>query len=481
VKRSGGDLWRHNVSSLPRLATLSVMLSVAAAGSARLLARQAPQVPPTASGPAQDAEPAFARIPLTAGRSHVLTTDFDVIRIAVTNPAVADALVVQPREILIDGKGPGTVSLILWGADRRVQYDVVVEPGVSALQQQIQRIFPGEDIRVSATDEALVLSGSASTNEMALRAGEIAQASSTKQKVINMLQRPGGPDTQQIMLEVRFAEVEHNALMELGASFLASRANFDARTSTEQFPAPVIDASKPDPIQVPDYLNVFFFLRRDGLLAVLKALRQRGLFQSLAEPNLVAYNGQEASFLAGGEFPVPLVQGNTGQVTVQFKEFGVRLTFRPTIAGEVIRLKVRPEVSTLDFANGLTLAGFRVPALKTRRVETDVELRDGQSFAIAGLLDNQAVEDRQAIPLLSSLPIVGHLFKGKSDSSRRTELLVLITPHLVRPLEPAEVPALPVDPRRFIKPGDGLGGALEGGGGLVDAPAPKKTPKGQRP
>jgi pilus assembly protein CpaC len=423
----------------------------------------------------------FARIPLTAGRSHVLTTDFDVIRIAVTNPAVADALAVQPREILIDGKGPGTVSLILWGADRRVQYDVVVEPGVSALQQQIQRIFPGEDIRVNATDEALVLSGSASTNEVALRAGEIAQASSSKQKVINMLQRRGGPDTQQVMLEVRFAEVEHNALMDLGASFLARRANFDARTSTEQFPAPVIDDSKPTPIQIPDYLNVFFFLRRDGLLAILKALQQRGLFQSLAEPNLVAYNGQEASFLAGGEFPIPLVQGNTGQVTVQFKEFGVRLSFRPTIAGEVIRLRVRPEVSTLDFANGLNLAGFRVPALKTRRAETEVELRDGQSFAIAGLLDNQAAEDRQAIPLLSSLPIIGHLFKSKSDSARRTELLVLITPHLVRPLEPGEVPPLPVDPRRFLGTGDGLGGALEGGGGFVDGPPPEKTPKGQQP
>jgi pilus assembly protein CpaC len=478
VTRTCGRLWRRCASSLT---IASAVLSVVVAGSTGLFADQAPAAPTTAGGPAQDTEPAFARIPLTAGRSHVLTTDFDVVRLAVTNPAVADALVVKPREILIDGKALGTVSLILWGADQRVQYDVVVEPGVSALEQQLQRIFPGEDIRVSAADEALVLSGSASTNEVALRAAEVAQASSSKQKVINMLQRPGGPDTQQVMLEVRFAEVERNAMMELGASFLASRAKFDARTSTEQFPAPVIDASKPNPIQVPGFLNVFFFLRRDGLLAVLKALQQRGLFQSLAEPNLIAYNGQEASFLAGGEFPVPLVQGNTGQVTIQFKEFGVRLTFRPTIAGEVIRLKVRPEVSTLDFANGLSLAGFRVPALKTRRAETEVELRDGQSFAIAGLLDNQAVEDRQAIPLLSSLPIIGHLFKSRSDTARHTELLVLITPHLVRPLEPGEVPPLPVDPRRFIRPGDGLGGALEGGGGLVDAPAPVKAPRAHKP
>src|SRR4029077_501584 len=178
-----------------------------------------------------------------------------------------------------------------------------------------------------------------------------------------------GPDTQQVMLEVRFAEVDHNALAELGTTLLADRSNFDARTSTEQFPSPFIDASKPAPIVVPDFLNVFFFLKQEGLLAAIKALRERGLFQSLAEPNLIAYNGQEASFLAGGEFPIPIVQGAAGGVSVVFKEFGVRLTFKPTIAGDVIRLKVRPEVSSLDFNNGITLSGFRIPSLITRRAE----------------------------------------------------------------------------------------------------------------
>src|SRR5205823_7968625 len=239
-----------------------------------------------------------------------------------------------------------------------------------------------------------------------------------------------------------FAEVALTELAELGATLLADRGNFDARSSTQQFPAPFIDASKATPVVVPDFLNVFFFLKQQGLLAAIKALRERGLFQSLAEPNLIAYNGQEASFLAGGEFPIPIVQGVTGQVTIQFKEFGVKLRFTPTIAGESIRLKVEPEVSTLDFTNGLTLAGFRVPALKTRRAQTDVELRDGQSFAIAGLLDNQSLEDRQLIPLLSNLPVIGHLFRSKSDTSARTELLVLITPRLVRPLNADQVPPL---------------------------------------
>jgi pilus assembly protein CpaC len=335
-----------------------------------------------------------------------------------------------------------------------------------------------------------VLSGTASTNEIAVKVEEIALASSSKQKIINLLQRPSAADSQQVMLEVRFAEVEHNALMELGASFLANRTNYQAGTSTGQFRSPTIDESVPGQlgsgtlgvpggqvIQVPDFLNVFFFLRRDGLLAMLRALQQRGKFQSLAEPNLIAYNGQEASFLAGGEFPIPIVQGNTGQVTIQFREFGVRLNFTPVITGELIRLRVRPEVSTLDFANGLILAGFRVPALKTRRAETDVELRDGQSFAIAGLLDNQSFETRQAIPFLSSLPIIGTIFKSKSETSQRTELLVLITPRLVRPLDPTEVPPLPVDPKLFERPEYGPGTFLQGGGGYVDGPPPSEPEK----
>ena len=195
-----------------------------------------------------------------------------------------------------------------------------------------------------------------------------------------------------------------------------------------------------------DFLNLFFFNRSEGLGVAIKALEQKGLFQSLAEPNLIAYNGQEASFLAGGEFPVPVVQGATGTVTIMFKEFGVRLTFKPTIAGDVIRLKVRPEVSSLDFNNGITLEGFRIPALITRRAETDVELRDGQSFAIAGLLNNITQNDGANVPFLSKIPIIGYLFKSNADRKERTELMVLVTPRLVRPLNPDEVPALPTQP-----------------------------------
>jgi pilus assembly protein CpaC len=250
--------------------------------------------------------------------------------------------------------------------------------------------------------------------------------------------------------------------------------------TTQQIPAPTFESELgEDRVIFSDFLNIFLWDREIGVGGVLRALQQTGGFQSLAEPNLIAYNGQEASFLAGGEFPIPLVQGATGTVTVVFKEFGIRLTFRPTIAGDVIRLKVKPEVSALDFNNGITLQGFRIPALTSRRADTDVELRDGQTFAIAGLLNNEAQHDAAAIPILSKLPIIGPLFKSKANRAEQTELLVLITPRLVRALDPDEVPPMPTDPDRFMKrpepvkkPGGGGSGDKPQGGALLDAPKP---------
>jgi pilus assembly protein CpaC len=418
---------------------------------------------------AQEA-PAFQRLQLTTGRSMVLMTDFDVTRIAITNPAVADATVVQPREILIDGKAPGTISLIIWGAaDQRVQYDVIVEQPVAALEQQLRQLFPGEEIQVTLNADAIVLSGRVSSTQVMLRAAEVARASAPKGNVINMLQVPGATDAQQVMLQVRFAEVNRRAISELGASLFTGplgARNWIARGTTQQFPAPDFEE---DELIFSDFLNLFLFNTNYNVGAVVRALKQTGYFQSLAEPNLVAYNGQEASFLAGGEFPVPFSTG-IGQISIVFREFGVRLSFRPTIAGDLIRLHVRPEVSSLDFNNGILLEGFRIPALTVRRAETEVELRDGQSFAIAGLLNNISQEDTAAVPVLSQLPIIGNLFKSRADRQERTELLVLITPRLVRPLDPDEVPALPTLPGRFLPPGDDIGQQLEGGGGPVDAP-----------
>ena len=323
--------------------------------------------------------------------------------------------------------------------------------------------------------DAIVLSGRVSSTQVMLRVAEVAQAATPKGNVINMLTVPGATDAQQVMLQVRFAEVNRRALMEVGSALFTGVDGFKdwvGRSTTQQFPAP--DFDNQDGLVFSDFLNLFLFNTKHNVGALVKALKQTGYFQSLAEPNLIAYNGQEASFLAGGEFPVPIVQGSNNSVTIQFKEFGVRLTFKPTIAGDLIRLHVKPEVSSLDFNNGILLEGFRIPALTTRRAETDVELRDGQSFAIAGLIDNQSQNDVAAIPILSQLPIIGNLFKSKAERKERTELLVLVTPRLVRPLNPDDVPALPTMPGRFLPPGDDVGEQLSGGGGVVDAPAPRR-------
>ena len=436
----------------------------------------------------------FPRISLTAGRSTVLTSDFDIVRVAVTDPAIADYTVVQPREVLIDGKAAGTVSLILWGANVRRQYDVVVDPGVSTLEQRLQVLFPNEQITVTANGDAVILSGRVSSNEVSLRAAEIARAASSKAQIVNLLQLPGGAGSQQVLLQVRFAEVSRRALLEVGASLFTGPTGIEntiGRVTTGQFPSATYSAlewskasnnfgaevtSSSGEITFGDFLNLFLFSQKYDLGVLIRALRSKGLFQSLAEPNLIAYNGQEASFLAGGEIPVPVVSGATNQVSVEYKEYGIRLNFRPTVAGDTIRIHVRPEVSTLDFPNGILLSGFRIPALSTRRAETEVELRDGQSFAIAGLLNNISQDDANEVPGLAKLPIIGHLFRSKAERAEQTELMVLITPQLIRPLNPDEVPPLPTLQQRFIRRDSQVGGQLQDGG-VADAPdvaAPKK-------
>jgi pilus assembly protein CpaC len=454
-------------SRVVRHVAVAVLFSVA--GLSAQTSGTAPQ-----AGPGVAAHPPAAPMPqvfVTAGRSTIVNTAFDVTRIAITNPTIADAVVVKPREVLIDGKAPGTISLIVWGGDSRMQYDVVVEQPVSPLEQQLHQLFPGEEVTVTANADALVLTGRASSTQTMLRIGEIAKAAMPKANVINMLQVAGGSDAQQVMLQVRIAEVNRQALTELGINFFTGPTgvgDWIGRGTTGQFPSVEFkdlergelrngdgDRASLDlkgKMEFSDFLNIFLFNTDWNAGSLIRALKQTGHFQSLAEPNLIAYNGREASFLAGGEFPVPIVNA-LGQVNVQFKEFGVRLNFTPTIAGDLIRLKVRPEVSNLDFNNGITIEGFRIPALQTRRAETEVELRDGQSFAVAGLIDNTAQTDTAAIPFLSQIPIIGTLFKSKAERQDRTELLVLITPRLVRALNPDEVPTLPTLPGRFL-PGE---------------------------
>jgi pilus assembly protein CpaC len=239
------------------------------------------------------------------------------------------------------------------------------------------------------------------------------------------------------MLKVRFAEVSRNALQELGASlFSDGNNNLFGRTSTQQFAAPFFDKGQPmlgESLVFSDYLNLFLFDAKNKIGAVVKAMQSAGVFQSLAEPNLIALNGKEASFLAGGEFPYPVPQGQFGSFTIHFKEYGVRLSFTPTVlGGDLINLKIKPEVSSLDFNNAVVIEGFRIPALTSRRAETEVELQDGQTFAIAGLLNNAAVSSMRKVPVLGDIPILGTLFKSRAYQKDQTELVVMVTPTIVR-------------------------------------------------
>jgi pilus assembly protein CpaC len=432
------------------LCSVAMVAAAATAPSAQSPAPAAAQATPQTSV-------ATERIELGAGRSTVLTVEFDVVRIAVTDPLIADAVVVTPREVLIDGKSAGAISLIVWGQQTSRHYEVVVQAAASAVQVRLGALLPDEKITATTQGDLVILTGPVSNAANAARAADIAGAGGGV-KVVNLLELAQGPGSQQVMLQVRFAEVSRRALRELGASFFTGPSGYKdwvGRSTTQQFAAPGFeDRIGPPPAANPtdegkltfsDFLNLFLFNSKYSVGAVIRALEEKGLFESLAEPNLIAYNGQEASFLAGGEIPIPVVQGVSGAVSVVFKEFGIRLKFKPRIVGDAIRLTVTPEVSTLDYANGLVLSGFRVPALSTRRAETEVELRDGQSFAIAGLMNHLSQEQIDSVPGISKIPLLGKLFSSQAKRSERTELMVLITPKLIQPMNAEDVPPLPVE------------------------------------
>ena len=344
-----------------------------------------------------------SEIDLMVGRSTVLNVGAQIARVSLTVPDIADALVTAPSQLLIHGKKPGTISLFVWDKAGAIStFEVKVRHDLSALLAHLRQLFPGEDITVLGSGKDIVISGTVSSKYVIEKAGDMAAGYvAKKDDVVNMLKQQEGVASNQVMLRVRFAEVSRSAMQELGVNFFANGSG----TSDQWFgrtnagtPGPTFDDGK---LVFSDFLNLFVFNAKEQLGAVVKALSNKGLFQSLAEPNLIATNGKEASFLAGGEYPYPVVQSGSGtnSVTITFKEFGVRLSFTPTVlGGDLIHLKVKPEVSSLDFANAVVIDGFRVPALSTRRTETEVELRDGQTFAIAGLMNNTLTNSMSKIP-----------------------------------------------------------------------------------
>ena len=383
--------------------------------------------------------PDATAIDLLVGRSTILNVGTPILRVSLTVPDVADAMVTAPQQLLVHGKTPGTISLFVWDRAGGIKtYEVNVRRDLSHLVEQMRNLFPGEPITVTGSGKDVVISGIVSSKYVIDKAADVtAGYVDKKENVVNLLKQAEGVASNQVMLRVRFAEVSRSALQELGAAFVANGFKNDwfGRTSTQQFAAPDFDAEKPGGLTFSDFLNVFLFNSKQGVGAVVKALQTKGLFQSLAEPNLIASNGKEASFLAGGEYPYPVAQAGSGgnTVTIMFKEFGVRLSFTPTVlGGDLINLKVRPEVSSLDFANGVSLSGFRVPALSTRRTETEVELQDGQTFAIAGLMNNTVSSTMSKIPGIGDIPVLGYLFRSRAYQKQQTELVVMITPQIIR-------------------------------------------------
>ena len=389
-----------------------------------------------------------SEIDLLVGRSTLLNVGMPIARVSLTVPDVADALVTSPSQLLIHGKQPGTISLFIWDKAGSIKtFEVKVRRDLNTLKEQLRQLFPAEEITVIGSGKDVVLSGTVASKYVVEKAADVAGGYvEKKDNVVNLLKQQEGVASNQVMLKVRVAEVSRSAVQELGVSFFANgyKSEWFGRTAPPGVPGPSFDEGK---LVFSDFLNLFVFNSKEGLGAVVKALETKGLFQSLAEPNLIATNGKEASFLAGGEYPYPVVQpGGSGaaSVTIMFKEFGVRLNFTPTVlGGDLINLKVRPEVSALDFANAIELEGFKIPALSTRRTETEIELRDGQTFAIAGLMNNTLTNSMSKIPGLGDIPILGYLFRSRQYQKNQTELVVMITPQIIRRGQPGVSEGLP--------------------------------------
>ena len=384
------------------------------------------------------------------GQSRVINFDRPVGRFSVSNPDIAEAVLITPDQVLVNGKAFGQVNFIAWEqtGGQFLVFDVYVRQNLSLLDSQIRALFPKEDIRLSQANGSVVISGSVKDSNTSTQVQAVVEAANFK--TVNMLTSPISNATQ-IQLEVRVAEVNRNKLRDYGSSYTSLPQGGTGGYVNSGGGPSILDKVESSPLGatlfpiVQPALNLFIFNRQINTGAFLRMLRQEGAFRELAEPNLIAMNGQQASFLAGGEFPVPVLQtgnGNNG-ITIVWKEYGIRLNFKPTIIDEDhIRLELEPEVSTIDFTNGVRFNGFVVPALRTRRAKTGVELRDGQSFALAGLLDNSETKTLSRIPIVSDIPVLGNLFKSKTFEKKETELMFFVTAHMVKPVNGDDLPTM---------------------------------------
>ena len=447
-------------SPLPRLeqsrdrkgAVATVMIFAAFLSAGRALAADPPVVRP---------------LSLSVGKGELLQFDHDVSRVVIAEPKIADAVIVSPRDVMVTAKGGGQTTLVIWEDDvPPARYDITVFTDTTeqdsvqkTLALELKAALPDAEIGFNGNPETIVLTGKVANPEQAKRA--VALASTHTKKVVDLLKVN---DPQQILLQVKFASVDRTALSQLGVNIFSRNPTLLGATSTQQFQQPLFSQLQFQDqglantnINLSNLLNIFLFRPDLNLGATIQALQQQNLLQILAEPNLIVAEGSEASFLAGGEFPYPTItttptsSGIAPVVTVQFKKFGVQLNFTPTeTASGAIHLKVKPEVSALDYNNAVTIEGYVIPAISSRVAETEVVLKDGESFAIAGLIDNRVTQVLSKVKGIGDIPVIGYLFRSRSTEKTADELLVVVTPHVVKPLSPGEQPALPQTVAPFL-------------------------------
>jgi pilus assembly protein CpaC len=407
---------------------------------------------------------------VAVGKTVLVDCARPVARVAIGLGDVAEATAISPTEIMVNGKAAGETSLIIWDTNGGRQFfnvsvrasTAVSNDNLDAIRRELRTELPGQTLKISTEKGNVFLRGTVKNLTSSNRAVQIA---STAGKVVNLLNVEVPAAEPQILLKVRFASVDRSKGQQFGINvFSTGLGNTLGAISTGQFTPPSLglpSGGASATATLSNDLNLFAFFPGLNIGATIQALESKGIVEVLAEPNVLATNGKQASFLAGGEYPYPMVQGGAGggaaAVTIMFKEYGVRINFIPTITPRgTIRLQVAPEVSALDFTNAIQISGFNVPAITSRKVKTEVELSDGQSFVIGGLLDNRETETFQKIPFLGDIPILGKFFQSISKTRTNTELIVIVTPEIVAPIQAgAPVPALKF-PVEFLPPNSGV-------------------------
>ena len=426
------------------------------------------QTPTTASLPGGvPVQDSTNEVAVAVGKTLLIDCARPVARVAIGLGEIAEASAITPTEIMVNGKAPGETSLILWDTrGGRQFFNVTVRPSsaistdnLDSIRRELAMELPGTALKVTSENNMVFLRGTVLDLNASARAVQIA---STGGKVVNLLNVNVPAADPQILLKVKFASVDRNKEKQLGINiFSTGLGNTLAGINTGQYSPPSISTSAPATASIGNELNLFAFFPGLNLGATLEALETKGVVEVLAEPNVMTVNGKEAGILAGGEYPYPVAQasgsGGGAAITIMFKEYGIRLNFIPTITPRgTIRLQVAPEVSALDFSNAVEISGFEVPAITTRKVKTEVELADGQSFVIGGLLDNNETETFQKIPFIGDIPFIGKFFQSMVRTKTNTELIVIVTPEFVNPIGAGSaLPELKY-PTPFLPPNSGI-------------------------